>query len=396
MLPLSSDSSFHYEFLRVLAAAATHGSDVAELLSIAPRLIPGDFETWYVEFEQLAQSVLSSLDPKNSYDKIALRNAYFRASHYFFASDFYLHGNPEDARIQSAYEQWSTLFDKAIALLPFPGERRHVQASGFMVPIIILRPDASSQPRPTLILGNGFDGAMEEMYHVLGAPALERGYNVVLYEGPGQTGVRRTQKIGFRHDWETVVIPVVDLLETLDFVDSKKIVLMGYSMGGYLAARAAAFEHRLAACILVDAMWDVLAAIGRAIPKAVEHYDAGDAAACAQAVKEASQESTNKRWLCEHLVWSFMSSASDAIRTLKKMNVADVMQQVTCPVFVGEALDDELVREQAGRFMKAIPEQAFLFSPGREFAATTHCHVGATFYLAQEVFAWLGTKGLTP
>lgn len=78
------------------------------------------------------------------------------------------------------------------------------------------------------------------------------------------------------------------------------------------------------------------------------------------------------------------------------MNVADVMQQVTCPVFVGEALDDELVREQAGRFMKAIPEQAFLFSPGREFAATTHCHVGATFYLAQEVFAWLGTKGLTP
>lgn len=231
MLPLSSDSSFHYEFLRVLAATATHGSDVAELLSIAPRLIPGDFETWYVEFEQLAQSVLSSLDPKNSYDKIALRNAYFRASHYFFASDFYLHGNPEDARIQSAYEQWSTLFDKAIALLPFPGERRHVQASGFKVPIIILRPDASSQPRPTLILGNGFDGAMEEMYHVLGAPALERGYNVVLYEGPGQTGVRRTQKIGFRHDWETVVIPVVDLLETLDFVDSKKIVLMGYSMG---------------------------------------------------------------------------------------------------------------------------------------------------------------------
>jgi dipeptidyl aminopeptidase/acylaminoacyl peptidase len=31
---------------------------------------------------------------------------------------------------------------------------------------------------------------------------------------------------------------------------------MGISMGGYLAARAAAFEHRIAACILDDGVYD--------------------------------------------------------------------------------------------------------------------------------------------
>ena len=35
-------------------------------------------------------------------------------------------------------------------------------------------------------------------------------------------------------------------------VDAERIALMGISMGGYLAARAAAFEHRLSACILYN------------------------------------------------------------------------------------------------------------------------------------------------
>ena len=36
-----------------------------------------------------------------------------------------------------------------------------------------------------------------------------------------------------------------------------KIVLFGYILGGYLVARAAAFEHRVAALILDDGNHDV-------------------------------------------------------------------------------------------------------------------------------------------
>ena len=56
----------------------------------------------------------------------------------------------------------------------------------------------------------------------------------------------RVKKIPFRHNWETVITPVVDYLTTLPQVNPEKIGLLGYSMGGYLAPRAAAFEHRLA------------------------------------------------------------------------------------------------------------------------------------------------------
>ena len=67
---------------------------------------------------------------------------------------------------------------------------------------------------------------------------MERGYNCLAFEGPGQGGVIREQKIPFRFDWERVVTPVIDfLLENKEEYCFKKesIALMGISLGGYLA-----------------------------------------------------------------------------------------------------------------------------------------------------------------
>jgi hypothetical protein len=49
-------------------------------------------------------------------------------------------------------------------------------------------------------------------------------------------------------------------------VDSERLALMGTSFGGFLAARAAAFEHRLAAVILHDAIFDASASGWRILP----------------------------------------------------------------------------------------------------------------------------------
>ena len=98
------------------------------------------------------------------------------------------------------------------------------------------------RPRPTLIVHGGFDSTLEELYTSTAAPALERGYNCLTFEGPGQGGVIRKQKIPFRHDWERVVTPVVDYaLTRSEVIDPTCIALMGISMGGYLAARAVCF-----------------------------------------------------------------------------------------------------------------------------------------------------------
>jgi cephalosporin-C deacetylase-like acetyl esterase len=72
---------------------------------------------------------------------------------------------------------------------------------------------------------------------------------LLTFEGPGQRGVIRKQKIPFRYDWEKVVTPVMDYALSRKEMDPSRISLMGISMGGYLAARAAAFEDRIAACV---------------------------------------------------------------------------------------------------------------------------------------------------
>jgi hypothetical protein len=57
MLQLSPDPTFHFELLRVLGTARDLGADVGEVLTVAARILPGDFESWCVEFDLLGRRV---------------------------------------------------------------------------------------------------------------------------------------------------------------------------------------------------------------------------------------------------------------------------------------------------------------------------------------------------
>ena len=118
--------------------------------------------------------------------------------------------------------------------------------------------DHSTTPRPTLLIHGGYDLTGEEQYYETVPDALERGYNCLVFEGPGQGSMIRCQNLPFRPDWENVVTPVVDYALTRIEIDPKRIILIGKSLGGMLAPRAAAFEHRLAACIAVDGVFSFL------------------------------------------------------------------------------------------------------------------------------------------
>lgn len=67
----------------------------------------------------------------------------------------------------------------------------------------------------------------------------------------------REQGLPFRPDWEAVVTPVVDFALTLSEVDGDRLALMGMSLGGYLAPRAAAFEYRIKALVAFDGVYAI-------------------------------------------------------------------------------------------------------------------------------------------
>ncbi|MGH3159524.1 MAG: acetylxylan esterase [Streptosporangiaceae bacterium] len=117
------------------------------------------------------------------------------------------------------------------------------------MPGYLLRPDDQPVCRPTVIVNNGQDGQHIAAYAMGAADAVARGYNALIFYGPGQGEMLFERQISFRPDWENVITPVVDYLLTRPEVDPARITLTGLSLGGELVIRAAAFEHRLAAVV---------------------------------------------------------------------------------------------------------------------------------------------------
>ena len=96
------------------------------------------------------------------------------------------------------------------------------------------------------VCNNLFALTKEEMdfYETL---LLDRGMATLPFDGPGQGEAEYDLPI--RGDFEVPVKAVVDYIESRPDLDASRVAIMGVSLGGYYAARAAAFEKRLKACL---------------------------------------------------------------------------------------------------------------------------------------------------
>ncbi|KAK0773654.1 hypothetical protein LTR59_015201 [Friedmanniomyces endolithicus] len=202
---LSADPTFQFQLLLINGLATYHGSSTNDVLKAALYIEPD---------ETFLQS-----------GAVNARETYFAAASYYRAADFYLHGNWSDPRINVFWDLQTECYNKAIASLPTPGQRMTIPAQGFDIPVIFYAADQSSAnvKRKTIIMGNGYDAAQEELMHFFIFPALSRGWNVITYEGPGQPTVRRKQSMGSIYDWGRVLTPVVDYLYSRHDVDAERL-----------------------------------------------------------------------------------------------------------------------------------------------------------------------------
>ena len=94
------------------------------------------------------------------------------------------------------------------------------------------------------------------MYFSHAPAAIRRGYNFLCFDGPGQGRNLILDNIPIRPDWENVVRPVVDFALKHPEIDPDRLVLVGWSFGGYLAPQAASGDHRIAALVADPGEWD--------------------------------------------------------------------------------------------------------------------------------------------
>lgn len=388
MKPLSTDTTFHYELLRVLGTSRSYGADIGEVLKVADQIIPGEFESWYEAFNELAKHVHAS--SSHTRHPVSVRNAMFRAASYYRAADFFLHGNPADPRINETWVHQTACFDLAISLLAIPGERLELKTPEFTVPCIFYRASKTNEPRPTLLMCTGFDGSQEEMLHVFGFGALERGFNVITFEGPGQPSVVRKQGLGFISEWEKAVTPVVDYCETQEAIDCNMLGLIGYSFGGFLVPRAAAFENRLAAIACVDGLSDIFSAFTRGFPpSSMQLFNNGQKKEFDELTWKVAENNTGLRWGLEQGCWSFNTvSPYEMLQMTKSMSMNGIVENIRCPVLVCDAEQDHFFEEQPRLLASALGNKATYKKLSAEDSAHEHCHVGATDFVTTIVMDW--------
>jgi pimeloyl-ACP methyl ester carboxylesterase len=158
------------------------------------------------------------------------------AAFHYRAAEFYTF--PDDPDKQPLYDRFSELFYRVVAEQRI--ERIQVPFGGTSLPALAIAPEGPS--RGTVILHGGYDSFIEEFYSMMRYFAAG-GYSVVGFDGPGQGAARRKAGLPLDFRWEKPVGAVLDHLGLED------VTLVGLSMGGYFALRAAALEPRVSRVI---------------------------------------------------------------------------------------------------------------------------------------------------
>jgi pimeloyl-ACP methyl ester carboxylesterase len=398
ILMLSDDESFHFDILTGLGQAVKGAADIGPALEAAKNIIPGDWDSFTEVWYELAnRTKAQALDPEIAFDPINVRDTWFSVSNYFRRADVYNRADWDDPRINEYWNEQRAAFDNALATLPVPGQRVRLPAGNFTVEAIWYTSQANGscpERRPTMIFGNGYDAAQEDFYATHVEPSLARGWNVMTFEGPGQPTVRREQDVGFIPDWERVVTPVVDYLLSAKaaFVDAEKLVLFGNSFGGYLNARAAAFEPRLSALMLDGGVWSTYDAYSAHLPpELLQLLESDQKEAFDEAVLSSINDPnalTTLKWGTLQGLWSFKTkSPYDFFQMTKEYTIDGISDRIQMPVWIAEGNKDLLLPGQSLLVKEALGDRATLHMFER--SAGYHCQAGASQEMNRVMFAWL-------
>jgi len=385
------DPQYSFQTLRALGYAVSGGADVGEVLKTAYAIREGDDESWYREWLKTAELCeKSGADFLARGRKISARQEFFRASNYYRTAEFFLHTNPQDPRIVTTWQKSRDSFRKAAQLADHPIVPIEIPFEGTTLPGYLCLVDRSQTKRPLLIVHSGFDGTAEELYFEAAYFAVQRGYNVLLFEGPGQGGVIRVQKLPFRPNWETVVTPVVDYALTLKEVGANKIALLGISFGGYLAPRAAAFEKRLKACIANGGVYDFHLAAGLP-PEEEKALDTPEGAVEIDKILYGKMKSDpSLRWVMANGMFTFQAkSPSEWLKMTRSYTMKDIAGRINCPTLIVDSEGDRDMPGQAPKLYEALQAQKHFIEFTKGEGAEEHCQMGAMLISNARILDWL-------
>lgn len=358
-----------YQFRRALGEVSEGGGSVSECFRAASRMIPGDKESWHREWLAIADFNHRRGDEELAKGHVqTAKNCWLRAADYYRQAEFWL--LPTEPRRLATFEQMEACSKKFIAQLKPAGEAVDVPyENGVSLCAYFVRAPFDTGRQPVLICMGGLDSIKDEMWFMQAHGALQRGISVLMIDGPGQGGTLRRHGVTTRPDYEVPIGRCIDYLLTRDDVDPKRIAACGSSLGGYYAARAGCYEHRLAAAISHGAIWSIPSLWASA---------------------------TEEHGLADHIKWVFgAATMREALLKAKPFALEGHLKNMRCPYLIVHGGFDVLgvsAATQVHDHAKANGVDVTLRLVTEDETGAEHCqHDNAT--LGQELMAdWLADR----
>jgi dipeptidyl aminopeptidase/acylaminoacyl peptidase len=249
---------------------------------------------------------------------------YFRSAAYVCQAERML--SSSDPERIPFYQQGLDVLQRSFDLVDPATTRVAVPFEGAELPAYFLkaRERADGSPAPTMIMWNGLDSTKEHMY-TSGWPQelAQRGISTLMVDCPGSGEALRFLGLTSRVESEDWAAACVDYLETREDVDHHRIGLVGWSLGGYYAPRAAAFEKRIKLVVA----WGANHNWGEVQKKRLERE---------------GENPVPHYW--EHVLWVWgYDDVETFIQAAEAVNLNGVVEQITCPFLITHGENDRQI-----------------------------------------------------
>jgi alpha-beta hydrolase superfamily lysophospholipase len=364
--------NFHFQALRALMEAPSGSADVNEILETMKTIDDGDVQGWYAAWSALGDRVLARAGETR--DAIGRGNGFMRAHNYQRTAEFLL--PPDDSKRPGSWAKCRARYDAGLEALGVACERIAVPYEGGTLRAHYFPGDPGAAQKPLVMLVGGFDSTLEELYPLLGKATLERGYAVLAYEGPGQ-GQALRDGMTFTPEWEKPTTAVLDaFLRT--HARPRQVVLIGMSLGGYFAPRAAAFEQRIDGVVA----WDTC-------------FDFGEVAANIERMgrNPVFAKSVDYVWPEGNARWTLGTrSMAESVAALRAYTLAPVAARITQPVLIMAGTEDHAIPiAQTAAFEKSLINARSVTTRifDRASGGGEHCQTGDLSVVHATIFDWL-------
>ncbi|WP_227589900.1 alpha/beta hydrolase family protein [Demequina pelophila] len=279
----------------------------------------------YASWAAVADRLLAKArDDEERGRRIGAGETYYRASLYTSQSERLQ--SPTWVGRTAAYQKSRDLLLKHVELSGVPLTPVEIPYEGSAMPAYLYRAPGDG-PHPLVIQWNGLDSTKEMMYYS-GFPRMlaERGVSTLMVDTPGSGEALRLRGLTARHDTEAWAAAILDHVEAnaADFgVDPDRVGIVGWSLGGYYAPRAAAFENRLKLAVAWGANHDW--------------------AAVQEARRRREGENPVPHYW-DHVFWVWgAADMDDFIARTRDMHLNGVAERITVPLLVTHGVNDRQI-----------------------------------------------------